>query len=286
MRKDITIEAKRDLFLFDPEVVYCQPTHWFGMATQQLKMGILYRREKYDLDHPEIKNDGKKRPCIIFIVGGAWKSLCGAGLMPNYLEFVKAGYVVAFPEYQTVNECTFPKPLEQLKQAVRFLKAHPERWNIDPDRICVMGESAGAQLAALIGLTSNEPEYDKGEYLEQSSSVKAVCAMYAPMEQEGAPIWDAYTGVNPVGATKEQRAFLDTTWTINHVDETAVPFLMLHGTEDQKVSIENSERLYDALEKNGTVVEYYRLVGAQHTDAAFFQDETADLILEFFNRFV
>lgn len=286
MKKDIKIEIKRDLLLFDPEVVYCQPTHWFGMATHPLKMGILYRREKYDVSNPVLKNRGEKRPCIMFIVGGAWKSICGAGLMPNYISFAKAGYVVAFPEYQTVNECQFPTQLEQLRQAVRFLKTHADRWNIDPDRICVMGESAGAQLAAMIGLTGNEPAYDKGEYLDVSSDVRAVCAMYAPMQQEGNIIWDTYTGINPATAGPEERKRLDEAQTIHHIDESAVPFLLLHGTEDQKVDIGQSEALYAALEKNGTPVEYYRLVGAEHTDAAFFQDETAELVREFFDRYV
>ena len=67
-----------------------------------------------------------------------------------------------------------------MKKGIRFLKAHAGEFGIDPEKVIIGGESAGAHLACMAGVTGDRKEFDKGEYLEQSGRVQAVIDYYGP----------------------------------------------------------------------------------------------------------
>ena len=83
-------------------------------------------------------------------------------------NLAQQGFVVASVEYRTSNEAKYPAPLQDVKAGIRYLRAHAERFCIDPDRIGVMGESAGGYLTCMAAL-ADDPIYDVGENLEYSS---------------------------------------------------------------------------------------------------------------------
>lgn len=101
-------------------------------------------------------------------------------------ELARSGFVVASIEYRTSNEAAYPKQLEDVKAAIRYLRAHSERYNIDTERFGVMGESAGGYLTAMAAL-NNDTVYDVGEYTEQSSKVQAACPWYPPTDVSSFP---------------------------------------------------------------------------------------------------
>lgn len=93
------------------------------------------------------------------------------------LALAQAGFVVAAAEYHVVPD-TFPAPVVDGKAAMRYLRAHAAEYGIDPQRIGVLGDSAGGYLAQMLGTTNGEKAFDKGEYLDQNSDVQAVVTLY------------------------------------------------------------------------------------------------------------
>lgn len=232
-------------------------------------------------------DSGKKVPCIVFLSGGGWRHQEHNAYLAELSWLAKKGYAVAGVEY-SCQTFRFPTQIEEIKTAIRFLRAHAEEFHIDEARIGVMGGSAGAHLAAMIGVTGQAREYDKGEWAEQSSAVNAVCTWYLPSnlfhdrDPEAAYTQTMFLGYpiaeRPEEGKKACPALL--------VDENTPPFLMLHGTQDKRVPHEQSEEMYEALEAHNIPAELYLINGAGHGAPEFLQPPVRKIILEFFDRWL
>lgn len=75
-------------------------------------------------------------------------------------------------EYRDSNKVNFPGQLEDAKAAIRYMRANAAKFQADPDRFVVMGESAGGHLASMLGLTNGMTEFDFGDHLDVSSDVQ------------------------------------------------------------------------------------------------------------------
>ena len=73
---------------------------------------------------------------------------------------------------------------------------------------------------------------------------------------------------------------------VNYVDEKTAPFLILHGTKDGTVPIEQSNKLYEKLQKQGIYAEYYQILGAGHGEDIFYQKKIKELVLAFLDKLV
>ena len=164
MKRTIHITAKEPQYIVNTSVTFAQVSDWFGHMTRDLKLDIVY---------PE--QGEKKSPCIVWICGGAWQQMSTSAHLAYLCDLARRGFTAASVEYRTSNEVTFPGQLEDVKAAIRYLRAHAGQYGIDTERFGVMGESAGAHLAAMAACTGDLPEYDKGQYLEYSSRVQAAC---------------------------------------------------------------------------------------------------------------
>ena len=89
-------------------------------------------------------------------------------------------------EYRTSNEGKYPTQIQDVKAAIRYLRAYAERFNIDEEKIGVMGESAGGYLTCMAAL-DNASGLDVGEHLEKSSRAQAACAWYPPTDLTAFP---------------------------------------------------------------------------------------------------
>ena len=176
------------------------------------------------------------------------------------------GFVVASVEYRTSNEAKFPAPLQDVKAGIRYLRAHADRFNIDPDRIGVMGESAGGYLTCMAALAT-DPVYDVGENLEYSSA-----------EQCAASPESLLMGKNVMRHLEEALACCP----VSFVTKAAPPFLIIHGEDDHTVPFGQGEELHDELEKAGCDVTLLSIEDADHADLHFFQKEVWDEICAFF----
>ena len=144
------------------------------------------RAEKLDLYLPVAPASGKRSPAVVWIHGGGWtggvktenraKEIC--------TTLAAAGYVAVSVDYK-LGDGAWPTNLHDCKNAVRFLRAHAVKYQLDPDRIAVAGGSAGGHLALMVGFTGDQPEFEPAgaatPYPGVSSQVRAVIDLYGPV---------------------------------------------------------------------------------------------------------
>jgi acetyl esterase/lipase len=220
-----------------------------------------HERHRLDLYLPE-KGAGSF-PVVIWLHGGGWirgdKANCHAA------PLVAKGYVAVSMNYRFLQHAEFPAQIEDCKAAVRWLRANAKKYNLDPERIGVMGASAGGHLAALLGTTGNVKALEGGlGNLEQSSRVQAVIDFFGPLR-----------------ITKEKG---NKSNVLSYVTKDACPFLIVHGDADKSVPIKQSEQLGEALMKAGVDVTLIPVKGAGHSGPAFFTDEMMTMYQTFFDK--
>ncbi len=125
----------------------------------------------------QIPRDNKLKPAIIYFPGGGFTSADYEKYTEMRMALAKAGFVVAACEYRTVPN-KFPALLQDGKAAIRFLREHAKEFGIDPERIGVLGDSAGGYVSQMVGATNGEKKWDAGDYLNQNSDVQAVVSIY------------------------------------------------------------------------------------------------------------
>jgi len=245
-------------------------------------------------------------PAVIFLHGGGWRlgSRHGAGpayagTSPNPFELVaKSGIAVASIDYRLSGEAPFPAQLHDAKAAVRWLRARAGDVGVDPERIAAWGESAGGQLAELLGLTIGDPGLDGDLGASGSSAVSAVVAWYAPSDI-AAVAADAGTDPNDPSTREAQllgaavgsvpaRAALASP--ITYVTADAPPTLLLHGRADRLISFRQSERLHAALIGAGANSHLHLYDDADHmwrgspAAAADAMDRTIGFLLQYLDN--
>jgi acetyl esterase/lipase len=225
-----------------------------------------------DLYLPE-KSEGPL-PVIVGIYGGGW--LAGSKEQAQGIREAGRGYAVATFNYRLSGEATFPAQIEDCKAAVRWLRASAKKYNLDPDRIGAIGHSAGGHLASLLGTSAGLKEFEKGENLDFSSKVQAVCAMSGPtdfLQMDAHAPKGAFLKHDPAnspeskligGAIQENKDKVAKANPITYVSKDAPPFLLIHGDADPVVPAHQAELLNDALKKAGVDVRLHLVKGAGH----------------------
>lgn len=279
MRQILSVKKEQEVLSLIPGIAFSNVSSWYGSTRRDLKMDIIA---------PKVREGHKLCPAIVWICGGAYRVVDRSVWLPQMVFFAQRGYVIASIEYRTSNEAQFPDPLIDCKAAVRYLKAHAEAFCIDPNRICAMGESAGGTMASLLGTTKGITDYDKGDYLDESSDVKAVVDFYGltdltdgPMNiREDIPEWalQDFLGVKYTDSVARRAS------AVYYVNAATPPFMIFHGDDDLLVPIKQSETLYYYLQKYGVDSEFYILKGAGHGADEFYQREVLERIITFLNR--
>ena len=211
------------------------------------------------------------RPAIVVVHGGGWRG--GDKQRGQWAripaQYASDGYVAISVNYRLTGEAPWPAQIEDVKAAVRWLRAHAEKHAVDVDRIGAYGNSAGAHLVSLLGLVKQSDGLEgSGPHQEQSSMVQAVCASATPTDflnwrEPGAvPERLGRTFLAGPGDTLRDRARQASPITYAHGD--APPFLLIHGTADRTVPIGQSDRFAKAL----------RAAGAEQVRYMIFDDET------------
>lgn len=243
-------------------------------------------------------------PAIVYINGGGFINANKDGYIQQRLELAEHGYVVASITYRVAPASTFPAPLEDVKSAIRYLRAHADQFHIDSRHISVMGGSAGGYLAAFAGTTSGTGQFDSGDNLEQTSDVQAVVDLYgvsdltaigadyspdiqklhrSPAATEalwinGSPVFGGKDGgidANPKGAAAANP--------ISYISDKTPPFLLMHGDADTVVSPSQTEILRTALARQNIEAQRYVVEGAGHGGPLWIQPEIMKLIIDFFD---
>jgi acetyl esterase/lipase len=206
-------------------------------------------------------------PVVVYIHGGSWQEgdKKTALYMPVFTDLQAGGFLIAAINYRLAPEHTFPAQIEDARCAIRFLRVHAIEYNLDPLKIGVIGDSAGGHLAALLGLTDANPQWNNGEYADQSTAVQAIVDLYGISdlsriyEINGNPIWTTVFKV-----TQKSDPLLAAASPLTYASADAPPFLLIHGSLDRLVPFEQSQWLADALESAGNSVELIEVQNADH----------------------
>jgi acetyl esterase/lipase len=135
---------------------------------------------------------GKNTPVVVMVHGGGWRS--GEKDMEHYMaeEYAKNGFSAVCVEYRMSMEAPYPAALQDIKTAIRWVRAFAKKYHFDPNQIAIEGESAGGQIAALIGTMNHHfPKYQTQSYRHYSDRVQAtidvdgVLAFIHPESGEG-----------------------------------------------------------------------------------------------------
>lgn len=258
MKYTIPQDRTEPIICLGDEITYGHRPEWSDATWRPLKLSLMRQRQWFDYDPHE------NMPVIIWLCGGAFTHVDRNVWTPEMAYFCKNGFAVASIDYSSTARTKFPMQLEDIKLAIRYLKAHADQLHLDADRMVIMGESAGAYLAALAAVTGDRPEYDTGEYLEHSSAVCAAVPMY-PCVRE------VYMEGNRIIMPDITR----------FISKNTPPFLIFHGTCDNIVPHEESEYLHDALTANHVPASLYLIEGAHHADCPLYQTSIKEKILNF-----
>ena len=171
-------------------------------------------------------------------------------------------YLVVSVNYRLYPAGMFPAMIEDVKCAIRFLRANAGQFNLDPARIAAIGPSAGGHLVSLLGTSDPGAGWDVGEYLDQSSRVQAVIAMAAVTDlTRSFPNADIET-MKLIGFGEHNVLQASP---INHVTEDDPPFLLIHGDRDDVVPAEQSQLMYDRLVQTGVPGQLLIVQNAGHS---------------------
>ncbi len=295
VKKELEIEQKEKPLTILQDITFARVPYWFP--------NFHYKSLKMDMVCPFHSEEGQKYPLIVWVCGGAWITMEKSAHLPFWIELARKGYIVASVEYRMSSTKHFPAQIEDVKSAIRYLRAHAEEFHIDPERIAVGGESAGGHLAALAGVTGAVKEFDVGENLNQSSRVQAVLDFYGPASfnlqtevqsdekepagQEEKP--EFLMGPDPVEmllgySPKKNPKAAERAAALSYVGPDTPPFFIIHGTADPVVPVEGSRALAAKLEENGCSVELVEINGAVHADPGIYQEETRERVADFLKR--
>lgn len=235
-----------------------RPCYDVSSKSSPQKLGdLVYKRVgeqalKLDLYLPG--HSLKKFPVVIWIHGGGWREgkKEGAPILP-LLSF---GFAVASIEYRLSGQAPFPAQIEDVKAAIRWIRAHASEYRLDSENFGVIGHSAGGHLASLAGTTGTGSVFDVGDNLGFSSKVQAVCTMSGPSD-----LVTMFDGANDHrrsalegllgGSLSKMKKLAESASPINYVGPGLPSFMFIHGADDQVVPLQQAKAMIQKLEQAG-----------------------------------
>ena len=240
---------------------------------------------KLDLYRPSAKPSAPM-PVVIWVHGGGWRNGSKANCPAAWLA--TQGYAVASLDFRLLPEHPWPAQIEDPIAALRWLRQESGKYGFDAERSAAMGGSSGGHVVALWGTLS----------LPASDKVKAVVDLYGPTDlltmppnvlsekRTRADLAKANGALLLGGVVMDQPEKAKAVSALHQVSKDDVPFLILHGTADPGVPVDQSERLHAALKAAGVESTLKLLPGAGHGGKEFDSTESRTLIQGFLDKYL
>ena len=233
-----------------------------------------------DLYHPRTREREKLPvvPIVIAVHGGGWESGTAAWYRHWGPYLAAAGYAVFAIDYRTSEQKAYPGAVYDVRAAVQFVRAQAASLAIDPDRIAVMGDDAGAHLASLVALANAEPAfsaaYKDDAHAGTSAAVRAAAVFYGiydlaaqwqhdqvarPLDQ----VTEKFLGRKPMA---DRRLYFEAS-PLSYVtlDKNKPTFLVVYGTSDEVVDdVAQSQTMLTALRQAQLSVHKIELPSVGH----------------------
>ncbi|MBR0463015.1 MAG: alpha/beta hydrolase [Clostridia bacterium] len=249
-------------------------------------------------------------PLIVDCPGSGWAGADGHRHVPYMVDLARQGFCAASISYRGTfrDDVTFPAAVQDMREAIRYLRANAAAFRIDPDRVGVMGDSSGGNTAAFAAVVpDSDMRFNIGENLDQSAEVKCCCCVYGPVDMmnlvadriaegkhlrpeeapfpEGVPfealeIWQE-------NYEKDPEAFMRQASPYDYLDkiDKPVPFLFVQGEEDAIIPMAQGLRLCDKLRQKGGRAEFMKIAGAGHGNGVWSRAMISDVI-RFFKTYL
>jgi acetyl esterase/lipase len=221
---------------------------------------------KLNLSRP--KNATGPLPCVLVIHGGAWAA--GDRALHNNITwlFAQRGYVAVTVGYRLAPKHLMPAGIEDVKCAVRFLRAHAEKYGLDPKRVGATGFSAGGHLSMILGVMGKEDGLEgDGGWADQDSQVQAVVSFFGPTDllapdipKQSLELLKRAFG----GSGEEKKDLYVKASPITYVTKGDAPMLLLQGTKDLLVPHTQATIMLDKMTAAGVKGRIELLAGAGH----------------------
>lgn len=214
------------------------------------------------------------RPAVLLMHGGGWTGKDRREQWASIAErLARRGYVVFNITYRQAPQYIYPAQLQDVREALKWMRRHAATYRLDPSRVAAMGYSAGGHLAALLGTLDGPPEV----------RVQAVVDGAGPSDLR------KYPGGKLVpqflGGTQAQvpQQFIDAS-PITHVSRDDPPFFFYHGTWDLLVPDDHTADFKAALDAAGVHTEWFKIRGRGHITAFYMDGAAIDAALDFLDR--
>lgn len=240
-------------------------------------------------------------PTVVWIHGGGWRTGSRLPIPARVSNLCARGYAVASVDYRLTTTALWPAQIQDVRGAVRWLRAHASEYGLDPDRFAAWGDSAGGHLAAMlatsggvasitIGSVSADLEGTTGGNLDRSSRVQAAVDSYgatdflqmrfypSTVNHDGATSDESRLVGGPIQSNPERVA---TANPITYASADDPPLLALHGTLDKLIPFNQSQLLVDALNAAGASATLRPVQGAGHGGSLFDQAANVQAVYAF-----
>jgi len=258
-----------------------------AMQNVEVKRNIVYR----EIDGEKLKLDvylpsgfdaqgQQSYPGVLYIHGGGWAA-GSKNDTPQVMQLLAAnGYIVASINYRLAPKHKYPAQVEDAQAAMQWFVDHAGEYQVDPQRLAVMGGSAGGHLSLLVGL--NRPAASR-------ANIRAIVNIFGPTDlttgdwpQAADSLLVQFMG----GRLDEQGEKYAEASPVAHIDAVDPPVLTLHGTKDPLVPFRQAEILHAGLTKAGVISQLEAVEGGGHGWGEPDLSRTLRITLEFLRKHV